>query len=67
MHLSFWIAAAILPIVGGLHRFAASYGYRGASRAVAMAEAYRVAAMLAILSALFVCVRLIGDLTGAFQ
>lgn len=50
---AFWIAVCSVPIVGGFHRYAVSYGYRGASRAQALGEAYRVATMLAVCCGLF--------------
>lgn len=60
MNTSFWIAAISLPLIGGMHRFAVSYGYRGVSRWQAVGEAYRVALMLAVISALFVCAHLVA-------
>lgn len=54
MPVSFWIAAVSLPFVGGLHRLAASYGYRGIEWSAAVQEAWRVGVMLTIISALIV-------------
>ena len=48
-----WIACALFPLVGGLHRFAVSYGYEGKNREEAWAGAWRVTLMLAAFSFLF--------------
>jgi hypothetical protein len=52
--MTLWIAAFGLPFVGGLHRYAMSYGYRGVSRAQAWGEAWRVAVILGAIVALCV-------------
>lgn len=49
----FWLAVMGLPLIGGLHRFVASYGYRGVSKCVAWDEAWKTAAMLSVFSLLF--------------
>jgi hypothetical protein len=56
--MAFWICAIGLPLVAGLHRYAASYGYRGVSRRQAWGEAWRTAAMLAIFTGLFAIAKL---------
>jgi hypothetical protein len=48
MTTSALIAAVSIPLIGALHRFASSYGYRGLSRREAMHEAAGVGALLAI-------------------
>ena len=52
------LAAIALPFVGGLHRFAVSYGYRGLDRREAFREAVMTALGLAAFSALYGLIRL---------
>ncbi len=54
MNTSLWIAACTLPLVGGLHRYAVSYGYRGVSRKTALLEAWWVGTCLSVISVLYV-------------
>lgn len=56
MTTTFWVAAVCLPFIGALHRYAASYGYRGVSKREAFAEAWRVGVMLAVITFLYVVV-----------
>ncbi len=56
--MAFWIAVFSLPLIAGLHRYAASYGYRGVSRAQAWDEAWKTAAMVSIFSGLFIAAKL---------
>lgn len=60
MTWQFILAAVATPIVGGLHRYSASYGYRGVSRAVAWGEGWRVAAMISICESPFVVLAATG-------
>lgn len=49
-----WIAAFALPLVGALHFYAVSYGFRGESKKLAFAKATRAAFMLTLLVAAYV-------------
>jgi len=54
----FYIAAASLPFIGALHRYAVSYGFRGVSRRVAWGEAWRLGAVLTVVSVFAVVTKL---------
>jgi hypothetical protein len=55
--MEFWIAAVALPVIGGLHRYACSLGYRNATHTFAFREAARVSAMLAIIVVAVIAIR----------
>jgi len=49
-----WLTLLVLPIVAGLHRFAANMGYRYMPAHLAFKDAIQVAAMMAIIGAALV-------------
>jgi hypothetical protein len=56
--LQLFMAVAV-PIVGAVHRYAASYGYRGKSPAESFTDALQVLVMLQLAIAVTVCVSML--------
>lgn len=57
----FWIGFVVVPLIGGLQRFAVSYGYEGNTRHDALGEARGVVIMLYLICGLFAIAKCAGS------